>query len=110
MLASQAKRLSDSYWDEVNLHSVVYHDMIKLYDLIKQHANNGKNGIVFGSSELPQYFYYKLKLINVSDEQRKIMQKRRKILIAKFMSDGYDVEVNSSDSRWEYSEKLIVKW
>lgn len=109
MLASQAKRLSDSYWDKVNLHSIVYHDMTKLYDLIKSVADDGKNSIVFGSSELPQYFYYKF-IHDISKERRSIMEKRRMILIEKFISDGYLVDVAISDSRWDFSEKLIVKW
>lgn len=108
MLASQAKRLSDSYWDKLNLHSIVYHDMTKLYDLIKHAADAGKSSIVFGPSELPRYFYYKF--YDVSDEQQKIMQKRRAILIGKFVSDGYAVDLDNSDSRWDFNEKLIVKW
>lgn len=32
------------------------------------------------------------------------------ILIAKFISDGYNVDVDNSDGRWDFSEKLIVKW
>lgn len=60
MLASQAKRLSDSYWDKVNLHSIVYHDMTKLYDLIKSAADDGK--IVLCSDHLSYHNIFTISL------------------------------------------------
>ncbi|UQS93797.1 hypothetical protein AC4_226 [Acinetobacter phage AC4] len=106
MKIAEIRALRDSYWDPVNLYSIVNHDY---YELIKEciytDAYNGKSHSIIKESALPEYVFETVEsLTELTDKQRELSAKRRSYFLKKFAMDGYEIQIDE-----EYRQ-IKVTW
>ena len=93
-LLDSVKKEFNTYWDDINKHSVVAGDVNSMMLKIMQAAHNGYDHCRFSREELPIYFK-KVEIggsCMMSDNEKEQREMRRNILINRFINEGFTVK------------------